>query len=190
MSLFHLVVAPGLELRHFEMRDAEPLFALADCNRPYLREWLPWVDRTRSVEEIRDYIAARLEQFEAHQGPNAAICLNGEIVGAIGCHPIDWANRNCSVGYWLDATCQGKGIMTKACAALISYLFDEMALHRITIQCGTGNYRSCAIPERLGFTREGLLREAEWVNDRWVDLIVWGMLARDWQQRTTPAARP
>jgi ribosomal-protein-serine acetyltransferase len=62
-------------------------------------------------------------------------------------------------------------------------LFDEVELHRVTIQCGTGNHRSCAIPERLGFSREGVLREAEWVNDRWVDLVVWGMLASDWRSR-------
>ena len=60
------------------------------------------------------------------------------------------------------------------------YLFDDLALHRVTIQCGTGNQRSCAIPQRLGFTREGVMREAEWVNDRWVDLVVWGMLSPDW----------
>ena len=181
MTLFHLDVAPGLELRQFEMRDAENLFDVADRNRVYLREWLPWVDRTHSSAEIRDYIAARLEQFEANQGPNAAICLNGAIVGAVGCHPIDWANRHCSIGYWLDAAQQGKGVMSRCCAALITYLLDEMAVHRVTIQCGTGNHKSCAIPYRLGFTREGIMREAEWVNDRWVDLVVWGMLAEDWK---------
>ena len=190
MSLFHLDVAPGIELRQFEMSDAERVFAVADRNRAYLREWLPWVDRTHSADEIRDYIAARLEQFEAHQGPNGAIWLNGEIVGAVGCHPIDWANRHCSIGYWIDAAHQGKGVMTRCCAVLIGYLFGEMAIHRVTIQCGTGNVRSCASPQRLGFTREGLMREAEWVNDRWVDLVVWGMLAEDWKTRATPAARP
>lgn len=179
--MFHLDVAPGLELRQFEMRDAEALFAVADRNRAYLREWLPWVDKTHSAEEIRDFIAARLEQYEANQGPNAAIWVDGEIAGAIGCHPIDWANRHCSIGYWLDGARQGRGIMTHCCAVLLDYLFDDMALHRVTIQCGTANHRSCAVPARLGFTREGIMREAEWVNDRWLDLVVWGMLAQDWR---------
>ena len=181
MNLFRVVVAPGIELRQFEMRDAETLFAVADRNRAYLREWLPWVDRTHSAAEIRDYIAARLEQLENQLGPSAAICVNGAIVGGIGCHPIDWANRHCSIGYWIDAAHQGKGLMTRCCAALIDYLFHEMAIHRVTIQCGTGNRKSCAIPERLGFKREGVMREVEWVNDRWVDLVVWGMLAQDWK---------
>src|SRR5437763_10383112 len=160
--MFRRTVGPGLELRQFEMADAETVFAVADRSRDYLREWLPLVDRTQSVAEIRDFIAARLEQLEANLGPNAAIWLNGEIVGGIGCHPIEWANRHCSIGYWLVAAQQGKGVMTRCCAAMLDYLFDELGLHRVTIQCGTGNRKSCAIPERLGFTREGMMREAEW----------------------------
>jgi len=184
--MFHIEIAPGFELRQFQMADAEAVYAAADRNRAYLREWLPWVDRTHSAADIRDFIAARLEQLEARLGPNAAIWLDGEIVGAIGCHPIDWLHRNCSIGYWLDAGHQGKGVITRAVGALLDYLFDELELNRVAIQCGVGNRRSCAIPERLGFTREGLLREAEWVNDRWVDLVVWSMLARDWKEKSLP----
>jgi len=51
----------------------------------------------------------------------------------------------------------------------------------VEIRCATGNTRSCAIPERLNFTREGLLRQSERVNDRWVDLVVWGMIEEQWQ---------
>jgi ribosomal-protein-serine acetyltransferase len=80
--------------------------------------------------------------------------------------------------------------MTRCCAALISYGFVDLGVHRVTIQCGVGNEKSCAIPQRLGFTREGLMREAEWVNDRWVDLVVWGMLAQDWKSRAIPSKRP
>ena len=66
---------------------------------------------------------------------------------------------------------------------MLDHIFDELGLHRVEIRCGTGNLRSCAIPERLGFTREGVVREAEWVNDRWVDLVVWGILEEDWRRR-------
>src|SRR5213075_3274507 len=97
--------------------------------------------------DIRDFIASRLEQFENHQGPNAGIWLDGEFAGSVGCHPIDWANYHCSIGYWIDGAQQGKGIMTRCCAAMLDYLFHDLGLHRVTIQCGTGNVKSCAIPE-------------------------------------------
>jgi ribosomal-protein-serine acetyltransferase len=180
---FQRTVAPGLVMRQFAMSEAHTVFAVADRNRKYLREWLPWVDRTHCADDIRDFIAARLEQFESNQGPNAGIWLEGEFVGGIGCHPIDWNNRHCSIGYWIDGGQQGRGIMTRSCAALLDHLFQDLGLHRVTIQCGTGNHKSCAIPERLGFTREGVMRQAEWVNDRWVDLVVWGMLEQDWRSR-------
>lgn len=179
---FRRIVSPGLEMRQFAMSDAEAVYAVADRNRQYLREWLPWVDRTHSPDDIRDFIAARLEQFESSQGPNAGIWLDGQFIGGIGCHPIDWNNHHCSIGYWIEAAWQGKGIMTRCCASMLDYLFQDLGLHRVTIQCGTGNRKSCAIPERLGFTREGVIREAEWVNDHWVDLVVWGMLDRDWRK--------
>jgi RimJ/RimL family protein N-acetyltransferase len=98
--------------------------------------------------------------------PNCGIWVDGGFAGSIGCHAIDWANRNCSLGYWVDATHQDKGIATKCCASILHYFFEELDLQRVVIQCATGNTRSCAIPERLGFTREGVNREAELVGRR------------------------
>jgi ribosomal-protein-serine acetyltransferase len=179
--MFRRTVAPGIEMKQFEPDDAEIVFAVVQRNRGHLREWLPWVDHTHSPEDIRQFISRVQAQFDANQGPNSGIWVHGVLAGNLGCHPIDWAHRSASIGYWIDAAQQGKGLITRCSLVLLDYLFDEMGLHRVEIRCGTGNTRSCAIPERLGFTREGLVREAEWVNDRWVDLVVWGMLEQDWR---------
>jgi ribosomal-protein-serine acetyltransferase len=180
---FHRQVAPGLELRQLVLADAAAIFAVVERNRVYLREWLPWVDRTLSADDIRGFLVRVAEQHEDSLGPNAAILLEGRFIGTVGCHPVDWNNRHTSIGYWIDGAQQGKGIMTRCCAGLVDYLFHDAGLHRVTIQCGTGNHKSCAIPQRLGFTREGVMREAEWVSGRWVNLVVWGMLAPDWSAR-------
>ena len=181
--MFSRKVAPGIEFRLFEFKDAEPVFAVVERNRAYLREWLPWVDVTESPEHIRGFITRVREQFASGRGPQCAIVVHGAIAGSIGVHPVDWPNRNCSIGYWIDQSFQGKGVMTQCCSAMLDYLFDDLELHRVTIQCGTTNIRSCAVPERLGFVREGILRESEWVNDRWLDLYLWSMLDRDWRSR-------
>jgi ribosomal-protein-serine acetyltransferase len=96
-------------------------------------------------------------------------------------HPIDWAERKVEIGYWLGESFQGKGLMTKACKTLITYAFAELGLNKVEIHCATENIRSCAIPKRLGFTQEGILRDAEWLYDHFVNLVVYGMLAREWQ---------
>jgi ribosomal-protein-serine acetyltransferase len=181
--MFYLTVAEGIELRQFRPEDAEAVFESVERHRAYLRQWLPWVEQTHSAEDIREFIARAQGQFEAGQGPQAAIWVDGKPAGSLGCHPIDWGNRNCSIGYWIDPGLQGRGIVTWCCAAMLDYLFGELGLHRVEIRCATGNTRSCAIPERLGFIREGVAREAEWVNDRWLDLVVWSMLAREWRAR-------
>lgn len=187
---WQLTVARDIELRQFEHRDADPLFAVVDRNREYLRQWLPWVDHTHGRGDVQAFFDRARRQYAEGHGPNAGIWVDGEIRGSIGSHTIDWPNRKGSIGYWLDASLQGRGVITRCCAAFLNYLFDELELHRVTIQCGIGNHRSCAIPRRLGFEREGVMRQAEWVNDRWIDLVVWGMLAPDWRRLrdTRPAA--
>lgn len=72
--------------------------------------------------------------------------------------------------------------MTKACKACIDYAFNELKLHRLEIRCAVENERSRAIPERLGFTNEGTIREAEWLYDHFVDHVVYGMLEREWKR--------
>jgi ribosomal-protein-serine acetyltransferase len=86
------------------------------------------------------------------------------------------------IGYWLDAACRGKGVMTEACRAFIDHGFMHIGLHRIDIRCAPANRKSCAIPERLGFVQEGTLRDAEWLYDHYVDLVVYSMLAPDWKK--------
>ncbi|HWB86621.1 MAG TPA: GNAT family protein [Bryobacteraceae bacterium] len=180
---FRRVIGDGIEIRQFELADAGAVFASVERNREYLREWLPWVDATHSPDDVRRFISRSLEQFRNNQGPSAGIWLDGALNGSVGCHPIDWADRCCSIGYWLDPAHRGKGVVTRCCASLLDYLFNGVGVHRVEIRCGTGNTASCAIPARLGFTREGILYEAQWVPDRWVDLVVWGMLKQNWKGR-------
>ena len=188
--MFQREVGAGIEIRQFEMSDAEPLFELVECNREYLWEWMPWVDGTRAADDVGEFILRTIAQMEANQGPQCAIWMEGAIIGTIGCHPIDWSHRQCSMGYGIDASLQGRGIVTRCCRTMLQYLFGEMALHRVEIRCGTGNTKSCAIPERLGFTREGVARVAEWVGGRWVDLVIWSMLEGEWARVSGELPQP
>jgi ribosomal-protein-serine acetyltransferase len=188
--MFRRTVAPGIEMKLFEAGEAKLLFTIADRNRARLRRWLPWVDLTKSPEDTRLFILRCLDQYHSNLGPQAGVWVDGVLSGTVGCHPIDWPNRNCSIGYWLDSAHEGKGVITRCCSALLDYLFDELGLHRVEIRCGTGNTRSCAIPERLGFRREGVANGAEWVNDRWVDLVIWGILEEEWRRNRNRVSHP
>jgi ribosomal-protein-serine acetyltransferase len=175
-----IAIEDGLFLKSLELSEAEELLLLVDANRPYLREWLPWLDLTSSIDEMIVFVESTLHQISSNLGFQTAIWHQGQIVGIIGYHHLEWANRSTCIGYWLDERYQGKGIMTKACRALVDYAFDDWKLNRIEIRCAEGNRKSRGVPERLGFKAEGLLREAEWLYDHYVDHVVYGMLAKDW----------
>lgn len=179
--MFRRRIDEHTELRLMVPADAPELFAVTDADRAHLRRWLPWLDSVKSSADSAGFIQATLRQFADNQGFNAAILHDGAIVGVIGHHRIAWANRSTSLGYWLAASHEGRGIMTAACRAVVEHAFTEYALHRVEIRCAAGNVRSSAIPERLGFRLEGLLREAEWLYDHYVDHRVFGLLSHEWK---------
>src|SRR5205814_7133551 len=89
-AVFRRLVAPGIEIKLFEIREAETIYAVVDAEREYLRRWLPWVDYTHSPEDIRQFIMRVRSQYEANQGPQAGLWIDGEFAGSVGCHPIHW----------------------------------------------------------------------------------------------------
>jgi ribosomal-protein-serine acetyltransferase len=183
-GVFRRAVAPGIEIKLLEVRDAEALFAAVERNRAYLGEWLPWVEGTQRAEDLRHFIEDVVAvQWIENRGPHCGIWAEGALVGSIGCHPIDWTNRACSLGYWIESSRQGQGLVTRSVAAMLEYLFDSKRLHRVVIQCAVGNLRSGGIPERLGFTKEGVLRHAQLIGDRCLDLAVWSILEEEWRGR-------
>ena len=179
--MFEFVVENDLKLKSLDTIHADQLFELINSGRPYLKQWLPWLDGTKNVEDTESFIETTKKQFASNNGLQAGIWHKGNIVGIIGFHGINWANKTTSIGYWLGERYQGSGVMTKSCKALIDYAFNELYLNRVEIRCAEKNFKSRALPERLGFVKEGLIREAEWLYDHYVDHVVYGTLAREWQ---------
>ncbi|HET7629627.1 MAG TPA: GNAT family protein [Bacillales bacterium] len=156
------------------------LYRLIDSNRLHLRPWFPWVDEVRSEPDARMFILAAKKQYAENNGFRTAIMHRGELAGLAGYHEIDWVDRKTELGGWLGQSFEGSGLMTKTCRALVDHAFRQWRLHRVEILCGTENPRSCAVPERLGFTKEGTMREAECVNGTFSSHHVYGLLRREW----------
>lgn len=116
--MFCIKVDEKVSLGLFEKRHAKELAELIESSRSYLREWLPWVDYSTTTQDSEQFIQHSLEQFARNDGFQLAIRYQGQIAGIIGLHSINWSNRSTSIGYWLGEGFQGKGLMTKACAAV------------------------------------------------------------------------
>jgi ribosomal-protein-serine acetyltransferase len=160
--------------------DAQPLFDLVDRDRRYLREWLPWLDGTRSIQDTLNFIDLSQRQFEKKEALALCIRFQNKITGVVGFNRFDWNNRSTVIGYWLAQDMQGRGIMTRSCRLSLNCAFGRLKLNRVVIHCAIENKKSRAIPERLGFTNEGTLRDGEWLYDKFVDLAVYGLLNREW----------
>lgn len=182
--MFAIKVDNEIELGLLEERHAQALFDLTERNREHIGEWLPWVEDVKSAEDTRSFIKGALKQFSENDGFQAGIFYKGELAGCIGYHQFAWATRRTEIGYWLGQDFTGKGIMTRAVRRLVEYAFGELGLNRVEIRCAPGNLKSRAIPERLGFTQEGILRKVGLIHDRIIDdLVVYGLLADEWSKQ-------
>jgi ribosomal-protein-serine acetyltransferase len=171
-----------ISLEFLEEIHAESLLNVVNANRSYLREWLPWVDQMQTVANFTHYIIDTKKRALAETDFGYAIIIDKNIVGRIGMHHINQQNKIGEIGYWLADGLQGRGIITKSCKALINHGFTELGLNRIEIKCGVGNDKSRAIAEKLQFKPEGILRQAELLNGKFIDLYLYAMVKDDWEK--------
>ncbi|SES02388.1 ribosomal-protein-serine acetyltransferase [Gracilibacillus ureilyticus] len=181
--MFEYKIDEEISLKLVELKDAERVFKLTDRSRDYLREWLPWLDSTTSIEDTKGFIKSSLKSFAGNESLTTFILYKGEIVGTAGYNRIDWTNNIAYIGYWLGEDYQGNGIMTRVVKALTDYAFHDLGLQKVDIRAAVQNKKSRSIPERLGFVNEGCIRQAEWLYDHYVDHVVYGMLAKDWNNK-------
>ena len=174
----------GRCLRLLEEADAPELYGLVDRNRARLAQWMAWAAEQTPEQALR-FIRSTRRQIEEDDGFTMALVADDGIVGMVGFHGIDRANRAASIGYWLSEDEEGRGTMTDAVRALVAHAFTQWKLNRVEIRADVENVRSRAIPERLGFRQEGILRQAYRVSeDRYSDDAVYSMLASEWRERT------
>ncbi len=179
--MFSHPINEHLQLQLLLPHHAEPLFALIDANRAHIHPWLPWVDSTQAVNDTRAFITRSLKQFGDFDGAQFGIFYAGQIAGCIGMHYFDFQDRDTEIGYWLGAAFTGRGIMTAAVATLTGFALRELGLNRVEIRAAVGNRKSRAVPERLGFTLEGILRSATSLYGTRHDMAVYSMLAEEWR---------
>jgi len=176
-----------LELRLPEVRDAEEIFALINKNRERLKPWLSWPHIQGSVEETKENIRKVRLQYAEGKSLVTFVWHKGRSVGRNSIVGLDSYNRLAELAYWLDEEAEGEGIITRSSRVLIAYCFDNLALERVAIRSHPDNLRSKQVPERLGFTFEGLLRNQYWRHDRSVDQLMYSLLAHEWREQQAKA---
>jgi ribosomal-protein-serine acetyltransferase len=177
-----ITIDTSLSLELIDDHHAEDVFQLIDTNRQHLEPWFPWVPNMQTAAHLRNFISGSKLRYLDKTEEAYVIMLEGKAVGRIGLYYFDLNNKIASIGYWLDEQQQGKGIATKACRALISHGFSTLGLNRIELKCGTNNDKSIAIAEKLIFTQEGILKQAEAHHETFIDLYLFSMLKQNWKE--------
>ncbi|MCC8154303.1 MAG: GNAT family N-acetyltransferase [Tannerellaceae bacterium] len=169
-------VNDDIQLTPPTLADAEAIFHALHTNRESLRAWLPFVDYTKTVEDSKAF----LENVPDSGEILFKINYRNHFAGLIGLKAPDTANHKVEIGYWITAEMEGKGIVTQSCRALITYAFEVLDMNRALIQVAAGNRKSRNIPERLGFTQEGIERDGELLVSGFTDIVRYGLLKREY----------
>lgn len=184
--MFALRVDDEVELDLAEEVDAPAIFAVVDRNRDHLHPWMPWVDATATVADSLAFLRFVRAEYAAGRQFHCNLRLRGEVVGGMGMR-LDRPHESGELGYWLDAAASGQGVVTRAARALTTAAFDRLGLHRVVIRAGVENVRSRAVAERLGYTFEGVLRDAERVNGTYLSHAAYSVLSAEWPPAGTLA---
>ncbi|MDF1522224.1 MAG: GNAT family protein [Trueperaceae bacterium] len=181
---FALRVDDDLQLGLLEREDAEALHALIDRNRAHLRPWMPWAG-DQDLDATRGFLEGRaLPALARGEGVDGGIWWRGRLVGAAGIHSWSQRPRRGSVGYWLGADAQGRGIATRVTRALLAKAFDDLGTERVDLRAAVGNAPSRAVADRLGMRFEGVLRRELPVAAGYADMAVYAFSVAEWRART------
>jgi ribosomal-protein-serine acetyltransferase len=174
-------ISKAAHLRQLLEADAGELHSLIERNRAHLAPWLTWAT-AQSFGDTLEFIRSGERQAAANEALHCAILCEDRIAGVVSCMEVNWRHRRTVLGYWLDADRQGRGLMTGAVRLMVDHAFSAWELNRVEIRAAVENRKSRAIPERLNFDQEGLLRQAELVGGCYLDTVVYAMLAADWKK--------
>jgi RimJ/RimL family protein N-acetyltransferase len=140
--------------------DGKVMYEAINASIEELKPWLPFAQMEQTEEDVEVNIREAHLKFLKREDLRLLVFHKdtGDLVASSGLHRIDWDIPKFEIGYWIDSRHSGKGYMTEAVQGITEFAVNELKARRVEIRCDTRNSKSAAIPERLGFTLEGILR--------------------------------
>lgn len=176
------LLTPRIRLRRMKLDDADDLFAYA--TDPEVTRHTSWQPH-RSIEESRELLARVVGRYERGEVANWGVehRLDGRFIGTAGYMRWDVEDRRAEVGYAMAPAYWGQGLMTEALGAIIAFGFEQMQLNRIEARCAAENSGSYRVMEKAGMAFEGTLRERYVVDGAFIDIKLYSILRREYEQR-------
>ena len=153
-----VIESERLTLRCPRAGDGRIMFESAEASRAELNPWMPWSEG-QTLDDAEKFARRSHAEFILRESLPYMILRqeDGAHVGNTGLHRIDWEVPRFEIGYWCRTSMSGKGYITEATATLERFAFDTLHAKRVEIRVDDRNEKSWRIPERLGYTLEGIL---------------------------------
>ncbi len=182
------LITQSLWMEPLSARHAEQVVEAIGDSRSELRRWLPFPDRMHAPEDVLPFIR-RMRRSQAHivwgiwerHESGSARSRPGDYCGTVGLHQINRDQGLGTIGYWVRTRLCGRGLATEASAAVLLWAFGPLGLARVSVESATGNHGSQRVIAKLGFVREGRLRQAQALPSRRrrLDWYVYGLVRGD-----------
>ncbi|ASD59214.1 TPA: 50S ribosomal protein L7/L12-serine acetyltransferase [Enterobacter asburiae] len=169
-------VSDALELRAVEERYAADLHNLVVKNKTFLQTAFDWAQHVGSEEDTRRNVQSNQMLHQRGYAKMFLIFKDDALVGVLSFNTIEPTNKTGYIGYWLDEGHQGQGILSRSLQAFMRYYAERGEIRRFVIKCRVANQHSNGVAVRNGFTLEGGLREAEYLNGRFDDVNIYGKI--------------
>lgn len=153
------------------------LYNIINVNRDYFSQFMVWPKYVAHETDTANFLDNCLAEHQENLSKTYVILLDDNPVGLLSFNHIDGVNKTAYIGYWLDNQVQGKGIMTKAVNALTKYYAENRIIKRFVIKCSVHNSRSNQVAKRCGFSYEGTLKQAEYLNGIYHDQHIYGLIS-------------
>ena len=176
MSSEIIPVTQDIELRAVEERYTVDLHNLVVKNRAFLQTAFDWAQHVGSEEDTRRNVQSNQMLHQRGYAKMFLIFKDDALVGVLSFNTIEPTNKAGYIGYWLDEAHQGQGILSQSLQAFMRYYAERGEIRRFVIKCRVANQQSNSVAVRNGFTLEGCLREAEYLNGRFDDVNIYGRI--------------
>lgn len=174
-----------LVLRPFRRRDIEALYAAVRDSQTELAEYLPWATKAFTRAGAAGFVRESMRSWREGKAYDFSIRFQERPerhVGNISIWHVSRSSRSGEIGYWIRTEDTGRGIATEATHEALRIGFGELSMHRMVLRVAVGNKASERVATKLGFVREGVLREDIQVGGRWMDHSVWGLLDHEYRR--------
>ncbi len=173
-----------LIIRRFARRDSVALDNAVKASLADLNQWLPWARTDYESGDAVAFVRDSLQAWKEDRAWDYTIRYkenSSRHLGNISIWTTSKLGKIAEIGYWVRSDETSKGICTEATQRLIQEAFNNFGFHKITLRIAVGNDASDRVAEKLGFTREGVLREELLIRGNWIDHSLWSLLDREYR---------